>query len=191
MTKILPLVIAMLAFCAKECYGNLSSMSLEARGAVFLPSSSKYRHIYGSTENTWGGELAIGDWKSCQLWVNGDYLSEGGHSIGMKCQTHIDIATASFGIKKNWTVLPCIDLYAGLGCCFGHVWLKNRGICVREKVKKNSWGVVVKTGARQFIANNFYIGLFADYSYQPVHFQRTVDVGGWKLGLAIGKALDF
>ena len=76
--------------------------------------------------------------------------------------------------------------YIGIGPSFSRIWLKNKPRCSHDTISKWAVGGVLKTGVYYCINRYVFMDIFVDYLYQPVHFEKHVDIGGVKVGLGIG-----
>lgn len=75
----------------------------------------------------------------------------------------------------------------GAGPSFGRIWLKNKPHYREdERTTKTVFGGVVKSGIYYTITDCLFLDLFVDYLYQPVHFDKHVNIGGVKIGAGIG-----
>lgn len=162
---------------------------VEVRGALFFPSSSLFKEIYGNT----GGCIQLeADTSFCGgwgIWSNLDWLSKKGKSVGFKDPTRVSLSTIGLGVKYSYDFFSCYSLYLGVGPTLGTIWLKNKPFHHTEKVCKTTVGALVKTGVLYNLNERFFLDVFVDYLYQPMHFEKHVNVGGFKTGAGIGYKL--
>jgi hypothetical protein len=108
--------------------------------------------------------------------------------------SNIDILNISIGMKTIGKVYrDFVFLYAGIGPNVGIVFINNKLNCcadcgdtVSDNNCKAGIGVIAKTGSQIFFTPHFYLDLFVDYLYLHVHFNRTANIGGFKVGGGIG-----
>jgi hypothetical protein len=171
--------------------------TMEARAAAFLPTGNRFREIYGNV----GVSLQIESariskrHRNMGLWENFEWIFMDGKSLPSLGTTKIDILNLSAGLKFiGYFYNDNFLLNAAIGPNFGLVYIENKlrcsTRCDKPRYRKHSFkapiGGIVKTSAQYFITKNFYFDLFADYLYLPVHFSRTENCGGFKLGGALG-----
>ncbi|MBA3956852.1 MAG: hypothetical protein H0X51_00445 [Parachlamydiaceae bacterium] len=126
-------------------------------------------------------------WCDCyETWVNFDWFTKHGRSEGLKDPTRVSAANISLGIRLPYHFCDQVTGYVGIGPSLGRIWVKNDSYCSHEKVSKLVIGGVLKSGILYFINDCIFIDLFADYLYQPVHFETHVDIGGFKTGAGLG-----
>lgn len=160
--------------------------SVEVRAGAFFHSSSRFREIYDNVGVSYGAESNMKLSYPFDAWSNFDWYSKNGKSIGFDDSTKIQIANISFGIKYPFQLAYNITPYLGIGPSISGVWLKNKSDCVTENKARLAFGVVLKTGVYYQFSDYLYINLFADYLYQPVDFQKSIDIGGLKTGIGLG-----
>lgn len=161
--------------------------TLEIRPTAFFPSSNRFKEIYGHCLTSYQVEATANTmYPDIDLWGNFDWFSERGRSDGLNDPTRVSIATTSLGLKFPYQLSEKMKPYLGIGISFSRIWLKNKTQCSHERVSKFSVGGILKSGIYYFFKDNFFIDVFVDYTYQPVHFQTHVDVGGVKAGLGLG-----
>lgn len=166
-----------------ECY----EFSLEVRGAALLPTSHRFRHIYGHAVGDLQLEAGVKLRDCLKLWAQFDWFEKHGRSIGFCDPTKIDVMNGALGIKfmKEWC--DCLYPYLNGGFVIGGVKVKNRSICcLNERCAKAAAGFVVGAGFYWFTDHHLFFDAFVDYLYQPVKFQERVNVGGFKIGAGIG-----
>lgn len=179
------LISSFLAFSSSiTAIEEMHNFDIEFRTAAFFPSSNLFREIYGDVGASFQFETSF-NWNCWNIWENIDWLSMHGKPIGCHGSTSINIFNVSAGIKFPYTVFDCLSIYAGIGPNIASVWLKNKTHCCHEKTSRLAIGAVFKTGVYYYITNNLSLEVFADYLYQPVHFEKWINMGGVKLGAGI------
>jgi hypothetical protein len=166
---------------------------IELRAAAFLPASHRFKKIYGDLGTSLQLEAARGlkNCKYLEVWENLEWIFMHGKPIRSCGSTKIDIVNISLGLKTIGKVISnTVYLYVGLGVDFGVISLNNHMHCGPERLKQHktssAWGGIGKMGAQIFLRPGLYLNAFGDYLYLPVAYHRTVDVGGWKIGIGLG-----
>lgn len=169
--------------------------SAEARAAAFFPMGHKFRELYGNVGLSVQAEVGrtFQDHRNLGVWLNGEWIfmdGSPGHCCG---RTNIDMINISFGVKGIGHFFNnTLFLYGGIGPDVGLIYIKNKIRCCcgcgtkKQHRSRAAAGGIVKTGAEIHFLRHFYISLFVDYLYLPVHFRHTVDVGGFKVGGGLG-----
>jgi len=156
---------------------SLFSLNKEAevRVAYFYPTSKKVRDIYGSGLPLYQVELSYDLCNRWSGWTSVGYLSKHGHSIGLHDDTRIHFYPIGLGVKHTFE-LPChFEAYLGGGATYSILHIKDHSSYVKENVRKNNLGGVVKTGILYHVSECFFFDLFFDYSYTKYHFSGTHD----------------
>ncbi len=160
--------------------------SLKVRGAAFIPMGVRFKDVYGSVVSNVQIEAATRVCKCLELWGNVDWFVKSGQSIGLRSFSHIDTINVSFGVKLPYKFSDCWLMYVGVGPSIGRIELKNFLPTGSERVLKGAVGAVVKTGLYCHLNKHIFIDFFVDYLHQPVRFQSTVQIGGFKVGTGLG-----
>lgn len=186
--RILQYILSVLVLSPLLLFAEINNLNLEVRTAAFVPSSDRFREIYChvGAEYQFEGSFRYGCW---DIWENIGWFSKRGEPVGCHGSTRVSIANLSLGIKYPYTFCNCICAYVGIGPILSRVWIKNNAHCSHEKKSRVSIGAVLKSGVNYFITERLFVDLFIDYSYQPVHLRKWVDVGGLKTGIGIGARL--
>lgn len=162
---------------------------VEVRGAAFYHSSKLFREIYGNVGTDYQVQFAT-RYFCFELWSNIDWFSKHGKSVGFEDPTRVNIANCSLGLSYLYSLNCQTKLYLGAGPCFARIWLKNKlADHSHEIVSKTTFGGLFKAGLYYNITDCFFIDIFVDYVYQPVHFHKNhkhIDIGGVKPGIGIG-----
>lgn len=174
--------------------------TVEIRTAAFYHTSKDFRDIYGDFGPSYQIEFSV----SCNCcyawWGNFSWFNKDGTSTGNNCSnvvpncdcsghpsTRVNIANISFGIKFPYCICERLVGYVGIGPVLGNIWLKNyitRSYV--EKTSKLALGVIGKLGVDYYLTQCLFVDLFVDYLYQPVHFDKQVDIGGIQAGVGLG-----
>ncbi|MBA3815637.1 MAG: hypothetical protein H0X29_03790 [Parachlamydiaceae bacterium] len=160
--------------------------SVEIRSAAFFHSSKLFREIYGNVSGSYQLEVATQLNQCVDGWANFDWFTKHGRSNEFNDPTRVNIANFSLGIKYPYQFCQNFSAYIGIGPSFSTIWLKNKSECNHSRTSRLAVGGILKTGIIYSINRCFFVDLFVDYLYQPVHFDRRVDIGGFKTGAGIG-----
>jgi hypothetical protein len=169
--------------------------SVELRCAAFFPLSERFTDIYNEVGASYQIEASTPVYDDFDGWINFDWFTKHGRSKGFHDSTRINIANISFGVKYFFEdflqFMPCygqgpIIPYIGIGPSFSRVWIKDKSRCTHRHTCKWAYGGVLKTGFYYFFCDQVFIDIFVDYLYQPIHFHKNVDIGGFKTGAGIG-----
>lgn len=187
MTKSFFYFIFLLVVC---CTGSLSAereSSLEIRSAAFFHSSELFKKIYGNRGTSYQLEASNKiHLYGADQWANFDWFSKHGRSDGENDPTRVNIATISIGLKYSYQLFEQLQPYMGLGISLASIEVKNKGECHHTSQSKLSVGGILKTGIYYFVTERVFIDLYADYLYQPIHFEKHIDIGGLKTGVGLG-----
>lgn len=184
MKKFILSLLSVSALCGYNSLFAENENSIEFRSSAFFHSEKRFRDIYGSVGPAFGIEASSHFCGEYGAWINVDYSLEKSHEDC--CKTTLGILNTSFGLKYIYPLTCHFDLYAGIGPAFSWVDLKNHTCCENDHFSRLAVGGVVKTGVYYQFCTNYFIDIFADYLFQPVHIGRSIDIGGLKLGLGIG-----
>lgn len=172
-------------FTASLSASDYLADSAEIRGAVFNPSSKRFREIYGRTQASYGLEVHNTWGCGWGSWVNFDWLSKKGTSTGCsRSHTRVQIASLSFGGRVFYPFTFRSFIYLGLGAVFSQVYVTNQS---RHSAHAFSPGLVIKSGLNTSLCGNYYVDLFADYYFQSKVFKTHVNVDGFRGGIGVGR----
>ena len=173
-----------LVWCGFSLSAELQS-KIEIRSDAFFPSSHLFRKLYGNVGGNYQVE-GTAKIKDClDAWANFDCFWK--HGKGNRSgKTHARISNVGLGVKLLCPVFECFDVYIGLGATLAKMTLKNESRCVKARKSKLVVGGVLKSGIYIFVSRQVFIDLFADYVYQPIHYEKHANIGGFKTGAGIG-----
>lgn len=174
----------MAIFCPAASY--VQDINVEIRSAAFFHSSKRFREIYGNVGCSYQLEASTYLCSCLDGWANLDWFSKHDKPKACPGNTRVSIANISLGVKYPYQLCENYIAYVGIGPSLSEVWLKNHSQCEHERVSKVAFGGVLKTGIYCFITCDIFLDLFIDYLYQPIHFDKQVDIGGLKTGVGIG-----
>lgn len=165
---------------------EIQDINAEFRYGAFFHTSKRFREIYGNVGASYQLEASTHVYNCLDGWVNLDWFNDHGKPEKCNGNTTVNIANVSLGLKYPYCFCEKYIAYIGIGPSIGRIWLKNKSRCEHEKISKLAIGGLLKTGIYCFITCNIFVDLFIDYLYQPVHFEKDVDIGGIKPGIGIG-----
>jgi outer membrane protein len=160
--------------------------SIEIRADAFFPSSHLLRSIYGRVGPSYEIEACRTFNSIVTGWANFDVHFASGGIAHCNTSTKLWLINGGFGVKFPYQISSNIGVYLGAGLSFGGIWLKNKSRCDNEKISKFAMGYVAKSGFIFSLHRQVFLNLFADYLYQPVHFNRHVNLGGVRTGIGLG-----
>ncbi len=169
--------------------GNLQAeiqTDVELRYGVLFPSSSLVRELYGNVLPSYQIEATVSMCGCYSLWTSLDFTKGRGNRCACDVKTWLNLYTWGLGVKGHYCLASCLEGYLGIGMTCANTHVKNKRCCFDEKVSRVSVGGIVKGGLTYALDCNWFIDLFCDYTYQPVHFERHTNVGGITTGLGIG-----
>lgn len=196
----MPLVLAALFLLianGQTLSAGVQNSSIEFRSAAFFHSADRFRDVYGKVGVSYQVEASTPLYGCLNGWTNFDWFSKHGKSEGFNDPTTIRIANISLGVKIPYQRCERFTPYIGIGPSFSRLWLKDTPHCSQDTsscgsqnahktVSKWVVGGVLKTGVNCFVTKCLFLDVFVDYLYQPIHFEKRVDIGGIKAGLGIG-----
>ena len=187
MKKIIALIGIVSSGAQLHSFYNSWQKSIELRGAAFIPTGDLFRDIYGSAAGNVQVELAARQNEGCWgAWMNGDFISKEGHSLGLCKSTTAKIFDFSLGVRRYWDI-RCFTAALGFGANAGHIKLNNCTTCSPTCVSKWGGGFVIKSNLYYDITDCWFLDLFADYTYQKICFTNNeAHIGGVKLGAGVG-----
>jgi hypothetical protein len=151
-------------------------------GAVyFLPSEQSFKDIYGSSFG-FGGELNFGLWKSVQLWLIGNYLTNDGSLPVTSEATSISLLALGGGPKIRFSRAR-FSPYLGVGPVV-YIYKEENPIGLAEGT---GLGFIGQFGVSFLVAGGLILDVNLNYTYCQVQPQNIkANVGGLQLGLSIG-----
>lgn len=184
--KLLNLFLALLFLCGTPLFA-MGETTLELRGAAFFHSSDRFKAIYGRVGPSVQVEAATPVYRCFDGFANIDWSAQSGRSKGFHNKTHVSIVNLSFGLKYPYQICENLTAYVGIGPSISRIVLDNHyNNHDRRCVYKIAVGGIIKTGIYYSINCDWFLDVFVDYLYQPVHYHTHIDMGGFKTGAGIG-----
>ena len=162
-------------FCGIDCCPcEESTFDVSLRVAAFVPFDKKVKKIY---EKAWGDyqiELNKTFYENWGAWINGQCTISRGRSYGyVKASTRMRLIPLSFGVKYNYEIAPCTNLYAGVGAVYSWLYIRDCYEYVHEHTKKGAWGGLFKLGLQYNCTNCISVEIFTDYLVQRFKFPSS------------------
>lgn len=195
MLKILKNIYLLFLFSCASIF--CKDVFIEFKGACFLPTNSCVRNIYGKAGPLYGPELTfqLCENKNWYGFASLDFLTKNGRSIGLCDRTKMHLMPLGLGLK--YFVPFCFgDFYMGLG--FQPVLLKtiNCSNFVLNKTSNWAFGGVAKMGSCFDLCDNYFLDIFADYSFAKLSCKKRcynldvinvkANISGAVIGAGIG-----
>ncbi len=179
------------------CFTQLKATDVLLEGQVgyFLPTSKKFRDIYGNGMVFGGLEVTAKLQWQMYIWGSTHYYYDKGKSIGLRDTTEVTMVPIGFGLKYLYPV-NFVDLYLGIGALPTYVKFRDKSAYVIPKSDKWTLGGIAKMGAIFNINKHFFIDLFTNYSMVRTKFDDTNNnnrvertsstLDTWNIGLGLG-----
>ena len=143
----------------------------EARVGYFLPTNDKFKDMYGEDGIIGSVESSFKAWNNLYPWANISFYANAGHAGEDHKKTHIYFIPIGAGLKYMYP-FEHFSVYGGVGVLPTYLHIKNDSHFLVRTQEKWGCGGVAKVG---FISNkiwNFFLDLFAEYSYINIHFHK-------------------
>jgi outer membrane protein len=171
------------------------ALSLQLRVAEFIPSSSIVKDIYSHHWEEIQMEAATPISCNWDAFLNMSYFEKKGHSLGLRDDTKISLFPISLGVKYNFRLASCLDIYAGLGLSYSSLRIHDKSPCVQRHIHKQEFGALAKTGVLYFFQEDVFLDCFVDYLFQHFNFsgrrhrveRHDLNISGFKVGIGMGK----
>ena len=182
----------------KTCCQKVDSEQpvLEVKVGYFFFSDSKMRKVFneGGLDVQLCGSYPIYRW--LHIYGSVEYLERHGRSLHGRQKASIWEVPLSLGLKPVIKIYPKVRYYFTLGPRYFFVHAHNKSSFVDRKINQNGLGGFVNTGFNFLPLPHLLIDVFGEYSYKRMDFHhskshvhgRTIQVGGFALGLGLGYA---
>lgn len=183
MASFLKYLTAALVCTALQADHKTRDWTAELRAGAFFPLSPRVQNIYGHGWIEGEAEYNYEFVRHWQVWGNAGYSFQDGHTHHHRA--HIQIIPVSTGLKYVFFT-DKIRPYLGLGLCYTFLHLRNFGY-YGQRVYKNRFGWVAKSGVYFDLPRHFLLDLFLDFYDQNTHFRHgPIHIGGFRAGLGLG-----
>lgn len=150
-------IMVFAAFLSISLYaGERLPVSVELRAAAFIPSSSRFREIYGNVNPSYQLEVKYPWGATRAIWGNFDWFNEKGSSTCSDTRTRVQIASLSVGMKYYYDMGQKLRAYLGLRAVVSGIKVKNRSYGSSSTV---SPGLVFKSGIDFRMTQSFFLSL--------------------------------
>jgi len=158
----------------------------ELRAGAFLPNSHTIKKMFGRGWIEGEAEFTYRFAGHFAVWGNAGYSYKNGHS-NFHHNAHIWIIPVSAGLKYLFR-LDRMRPYLGFGPSYTFLHLKNYSPLTSQRVYKNRFGYVAKSGIYIDLSRRWALDLFLDYYSLKVHFQKAkkADISGIRTGIGLG-----
>ena len=182
-----------------SCYPLERNWFLQGTAGYFWPFWDRFHQIYGgggiyglALSSTLPEGLSGSLFKTLYGWLDGQYFSKGGKTIGSpQYPTRLTMVPFSFGLeykpvlKYSFNSRYCVTLrpFMGLGLQVAYLHIHNKAPF--GPIHVNSWGSggVVKVGCGFDFPRYWTIDLFSTFSYVKI---KSKNLSGGVLGAAVG-----
>lgn len=166
----------------------------EAKVGYFLPTDSRFRSIYGKDGIVFGLESSFAIPHNFYPWLSVGLYDNSGHLKSLDSKSHIYFLPIGVGLKYIYP-FKYLSVYAGGGALPSYVHVRNYSPLAVGRQTKWGCGGTAKIG---FIADrlwNFFIDLFAEYSYIKIPFHGSdhkimelnpANISNFTIGGAVG-----
>lgn len=171
--------------CCREIF-------LEAKAAWYVPTSSRFRSIYGWGNGIYALEANFQIRNEWYIYSSGAFFISHGESAGTapSLKTTIWFIPVTLGVKylSHFTAYNYLwAWYAGAGGVGTYMQIHDNDPFVKEHFKNVGGGANFQLGGIWYLTEHFLIDLFAQYTVNYVPTSRkTANLSGTSLGGAIG-----
>lgn len=167
---------------------------LEAKTALFLPTGTNFKNIYGKTGGIYGLELTgklKGNWYG---FLSADFFNKHGNTLIFDTYTNVKIENIGIGLKY-FMPLNCGDLYLGVGALPTRLHTFDDSQFVPKIHDKWTCGGIAKLGMVFDVTQHLFVDLFFDYNFTKVNFKfipnqptqlHNAKLNSFWLGLGLG-----
>jgi hypothetical protein len=157
------------------------TVSIQARGAYFIPSEAVFKEIYGESP-VYGGEVSLKIMGGLSIWVAGNYFNKTGKLTFTEESTTMTLIPVFGGLQYEF-LSGRIRPYIGAGA--GYIlYMEENPI---GKVEDGGLGFMGRAGMRVLITGPLFLDLQASYSVckvKPAGIEA--DLGGIQAGVGLG-----
>lgn len=188
------LLTLLLTLSIIPCCLSAQCVDIEARAGYYYLMDKTARKIYQNGMPEYQIEAAFLYYNPWVIWVNGGYMTQKGHSIGLDNPTRMWMVPVAIGAKYVFELECGFDAYLGLGATYSFLHTKDDSPYVHKYVKKNAFGGVARSGMRYKYCESWFVEGFIDYTYTKFNFRgnedniirKNFDMSGFLFGAGIG-----
>jgi hypothetical protein len=171
---------------------------IEVKAGYFFFGSSTMRDVYdeGGIDVQLSGSYSL--WKWLGIYSSVEYFQRSGHTLNAGAPTQIQGVPISLGLKPVFSPCDWLQYYFAIGPRYVFVWSHFDSSELEKHLDQNGFGGFVNTGFNfyPFDTSDFFIDLFAEYSYVKLDFHphkenvygEAAQVGGFTFGGGLGYA---
>lgn len=160
--------------------------TFELRTAAFIHARERFRDIYGDVGPSLSLEYSRQFDPSWQFFINHDITYQQ-RKKNFCLDTSLSIFNVSFGFKKLYFINYHTDWYFGFGPSVSWVNLKDATFDCSNRYSRIAYGAVFKLGVHHRFNEKYFSTLFSDFLYQHVRAGRHSSIGGYKVGIGVGR----
>jgi outer membrane protein W len=151
-----------------------ASYDASFRVAGYIPLNKRVKKIYSNTWSDFQLEFNKNICQNLSVWINGQYTANNGESYGYsEAPTKIRLIPVSIGLKYNYEIVPCLNIYLGAGAAYSWLYIRDDYEYVHEHTHKQAWGGLFKLGFQYNISECFFAEVFSDYLLQRFKFSGS------------------
>lgn len=146
---------------------------IEGRVGYFIPTDAQFRDNYGedgiisSLESSFAAGYNFYPWVNISYYGNASHPDEGRHK-----KSHIYFIPIGAGLKYLYS-FDHLGVYGGVGVLPTYLHIENNSPFLVRTQEKWGCGGVVKVGLIADRLWNFFLDLFAEYSYIKIPFHNS------------------
>jgi hypothetical protein len=169
--------------CAQEAPYYACESTIALGGSYIYATDKTVQRIYGKHMGSVQAHATYDIMPFLTEWINIQYISKKGQSIGLSNDTKVHIIPVSLGLDytRECNQHRC---YIGLGPCFTHISVFNDSISVDMHKRYIKVGCRIHSGIRIALYDTYFSDISLSYLYQP--FNNYADLNGVYLGIRFG-----
>jgi len=174
---------------------SASDITVEIRGSVFVPQSTRVKKLYDDHLHNYDFVVSKRINKRWDLYVEMGMICKKGRSLGGSNRSRMGFFPTTIGMKYYMPVMKQLDFYLGAGGQYGFLRVHDHSSYMsHNRFRRGAWGGIANSGFRYAITRNIFIDLFADYQFINFHFggsrhnirRHDFNMSGPRFGIGIG-----
>lgn len=164
--------------------GMLFSMDtkIKLKGIFFIPTEKAFRDVYGLS-TTFAFEISFDIWKEIEAWIHLSPYAKKGEFTFTEEETKLRIFTFGAGLQYTHPIHKNIEMYGGLGLNY-YSFEEESYYGVKSA---DVFGPALRGGGIWESFKGFITEIYFEYSYRKIKPGNIpVDIGGLKIGIAVG-----
>lgn len=183
------LLLALPAYCP----ALFENSEVELKGGYVFFSSSKMRSIYDNGGPSVQLAASAPIWRCLSLYGSVGFQEQSGRSLFLRQPTRLWKIPVDLGLKQSFYMAPMLEFYVAAGPRYFYLHQDNHSDDVKSPTYSGIGGFA-NSGFRFAPWCRFFLDLFGEYSFEQAHcrphsdrsFGRTIQVGGFLIGLGLG-----